>query len=65
MSDHDSPGSKPPDPPGGTAGKRSTVGVYDRPAKADRPPMLPKIITAIIVILALILTFLFWPGGGD
>lgn len=62
MSDRSGPGSEPPDSPGGSPTKRGTVGVYDRPASADRAPMLPKIIAAILVILALILTFVFWPG---
>lgn len=48
-------------PAAGDAGKRSTVGVYDRPESADRPSMLPKIITAVIVVLMLVLTWLFWP----
>lgn len=46
----------PADPP-----RRGTVGVYDRPASADRPSRLPKIITAIVVVLMLVVTWLFWP----
>lgn len=62
MSDPTRPDEKPPGSPtpGGT-GTRGTVGVYDRPASADRPSRLPKIITAIIVVVMLIATWLFWP----
>lgn len=62
MSTPTPPGSKPPETPGGSGPtKRGTVGVYDRPASADRAPLLPKIITAILVLLALVLGYLFWP----
>lgn len=46
---------------GTRAGSPGTVGVYDRPESADKPSMLPKIITAAIVVAMLVLTYLFWP----
>lgn len=62
MSAPNQPDNKPAgSPASGEANKRSTVGVYDRPAAADRPNRLPQIITAVIVVLMLVLTWLFWP----
>ena len=61
MSDRTRPEDKPAAPDTDT-GKRSTVGVYDRPAKADRPPVLPKIIAALLALVMLVLTYLFWPA---
>lgn len=62
MSPSPGSGSKPPDAPAsGSGSTRGTVGVYDRPASADKPSALPKVITAVIVVAMLVLTYLFWP----
>lgn len=34
-----------------TTENRKTVGVYDRPASADRPKMRPFVIVAVVIVL--------------
>lgn len=51
----------PQDPPTGDK-PRSTVGVYDRPASADRKPVLPIVIAvAVSAAIGVASWFMFWP----
>lgn len=43
---------------------RPTVGVYDRPANADRKPVLPIVIAvAVSAAIGVASWFMFWPQG--
>mgnify|MGYP006190419081 CR=1 FL=1 len=42
------------------ASENRTVGVYDRPRSADRPPIWAFVVIALIIVASALLTYFLW-----